>query len=200
MQITKTPVTVYAESTPNPATMKFVANKMLIQGDFAEYTTPEKTADSPLAAALFNFPFVAEVFISGNFVAITKIDSIDWNDVVLELREFVRDYINAGKEIVTTRLDAPATEQNETNTLAPSTPDTEIEQKIIELLETYVRPAVEQDGGAIHFKSFHDGVVTLVLRGACSGCPSASRTLKSGIEGLLRKMLPEVKEVVAEEL
>lgn len=199
MQTNKTPVTIYTESTPNPATMKFVANKMLIQEGFAEYIAPEQTIDSPLAAALFNFPFVAEIFISGNFVAVTKTDSIEWDDVVHELREFVKDYINAGKEIIKNRQDASATEQNGSST-TPPIQNTEIEQKIIELLDTYVRPAVEQDGGAIHFKSFNDGIVTLVLRGACSGCPSARMTLKSGIEGLLQRMLPEVKEVVAEEL
>ncbi|MES2138695.1 MAG: NifU family protein [Bacteroidota bacterium] len=200
----KKPVIVYAESTPNPASMKFVANQLLVQnGATAQYLSKAETKGSPLAAKLFEFPFVKAVFLTSNFVTVSKTDSIQWEEVTQELRDFVKTYINEGHPIIT---ELPTTEMPVDNTFAAkkemftehSAPSTELEVKIVEILEQYIRPAVESDGGSITFKSFNEGVVTVQLRGACSGCPSSSITLKAGIEGLLKRMVPDVKEVVAE--
>ncbi|PCJ83186.1 MAG: NifU family protein [Flavobacteriales bacterium] len=200
METQSIPTTVYAESTPNPATMKFVANQLLIEnGAIVEYTSPEEAEASPLAAKIFNFPFVTGIFIAGNFISVTKNDIIEWEDVTLELREYVQQYLRSGQSIFANQ---PTTlsEKPTVDSFEEIVPKTDIEEKIVEILEDYIRPAVEQDGGAIHFKSFNDGVLTVILRGACSGCPSSMVTLKAGIQGLFERMLPEVKEVVAEEL
>lgn len=200
----KTPVVIYAESTPNPVSMKFVANRMLVtDGATVQYLDPSETGTSPLAAKLFNFPFVKSVFISTNYITVTRHDSVEWEDITLELREFIRNYISEGNAVVTelpkieTAVDSSF---KETTTVYSEhvAPKTVVETKIVEILEQYIRPAVEQDGGLITFKSFNEGIVTVVLRGACSGCPSSTITLKAGIEGLLKRMIPEVKEVVAE--
>ncbi len=200
----KKPVIVYAESTPNPASMKFVANQLLVQnGATAQYLSKAETKGSPLAAKLFEFPFVKAVFLTSNFVTVSKTDNIQWEEVTQELRDFVKTYINEGHPIIT---ELPTTEMPVDNTFAAkkemftehNAPSTELEVKIVEILEQYIRPAVESDGGSITFKSFNEGVVTVQLRGACSGCPSSSITLKAGIEGLLKRMIPDVKEVVAE--
>jgi NFU1 iron-sulfur cluster scaffold homolog, mitochondrial len=207
METQKVPVAVYAESTPNPATMKFVANKLLIEdGATVEYTSPQAAKASLLASQLFNFPFVAGVFIAGNFVTITKNNMAEWMDVTLDLREFIKDFLSSGKEVLSAPLVIGGDHAGQATIVSPvdpvlndSHPKTEIEHRIVELLEEYIRPAVEQDGGAIHFKSFENGTLKVVLRGACSGCPSSTVTLKAGIQGLFQRMLPEVKEVVAEE-
>jgi NFU1 iron-sulfur cluster scaffold homolog, mitochondrial len=197
----KVPVTVYAEMTPNPKTMKFVANKyLLVPGDSAEFTTmADAKGHSPIAEALFNFPFVKGVFLAANFVTITISDDISWDFVQMELREFVREWLSEGKEVLV-KMPAPKPveskkEDGEAKVYEPS----EYDDAIRNLLDEYVRPAVENDGGAIDFRSFEEGTVTVVLRGACSGCPSSTATLKGGIETLLKSHLPEVKEVVAEE-
>ncbi|MEM9022752.1 MAG: NifU family protein [Bacteroidota bacterium] len=205
MEKTMVPTHVYAESTPNPATMKFVANQLLIEnGATVEYTDAAATANAPLAARLFSFPFVTGVFIASNFVTITKVESVDWYDVTLELREYITNFLQAGNEVF---LKAPEHTQHAASDAAEETfipldaqPANSQEEQIINILEEYVRPAVEGDGGAIHFKSFDNGILTVTLRGACSGCPSSMVTLKSGIEGLFQRMMPEVQEVVAEEL
>lgn len=196
---TKTIYTVYAESTPNPATMKFVANRVLLEHGLAEYTSVEDAKGSPLALSLFKFPFVTGVFIQGNFITVLKNDMVSWQDVVLELREFVRDYLNSGGAIVTELPDmATATVQQATAMAGHAEPSSEIEEQIIAVLEEEIRPAVAQDGGNITFKGLQDGVVSVVLRGACSGCPSSTVTLKNGIETLLRNRFPgSVSEVVA---
>lgn len=196
----KVPVTVYAEMTPNPKTMKFVANKyLLIPGDSAEFTNlSEAKGFSPLAEALFNFPFVRGVFLASNFVTISISEDVSWDFVQMELREFVREWLSDGKEVLIQKpLPKPVETQStkEGKVYEPS----EYDNAIMELLDEYVRPAVENDGGAIDFRSFENGTVTVVLRGACSGCPSSTATLKGGIETLLKSHLPEVKEVVAEE-
>ena len=194
MEKTGIPITIYAESTPNPATMKFVANKILHSGKSLEYLSPEETKSSPLAAKLFDFPFIKGVFISNNFITLTKAGQVDWNDVIFELREFIRDYLSNGKPILLGDKDEkPKPGKQIKNNTEPS----EIDKRIIGVLDEYVRPAVEQDGGNIVFDSFEDGQVHLVMQGACSGCPSAMMTLKTGIEGLLKRMVPEVEEVVA---
>jgi NFU1 iron-sulfur cluster scaffold homolog, mitochondrial len=193
-------VTVYAEMTPNPATMKFVANKyLLINGESVDFSSQaEAKGYSPLAEELFNFPFVKTVFIAANFVSITKTDAIGWDFVQMELREFVKNWISEGKDVLI-QMPAPKpveqkTESGEKKVYAPS----EFDQAIVNLLDEYVRPAVESDGGAIDFRSFDNGVVTVLLRGSCAGCPSSTATLKGGIENLLKQHIPEVTEVVAE--
>lgn len=202
------PYTIYVEATPNPASMKFVANKTLIteKGASAEYKNISETKTAPIAKQLFQFPFVKTVFISGNYITITKTDAIDWDEITLELRVFLTDYLNKGNLIVTAlptqkiAVDNTFTETKTINT-QHAAPQNEVEAKIIEVLDQYIRPAVEQDGGLITFKELKEGVVTVQMRGACSGCPSSTMTLKAGIEALLKRLLPDaVKEVVSEAL
>jgi Fe-S cluster biogenesis protein NfuA len=195
------PVTVYAEMTPNPNTMKFVANKyLLITGDSVEFTSrAEAKGFSPLAEELFNFPFVKGVFIAANFVTITKSEDISWDFVQMELREFVKEYLSFGKDVlVMMPAPKPVEVKQEDNQPTKVYEPSEFDEAIVALLDEYVRPAVENDGGAIDFRSYEDGVVTVIMRGACSGCPSSTATLKGGIENLLKQHIPEVKEVVAE--
>lgn len=200
----KVPTSVYAEMTPNPATMKFVSNQLLIDGGHtAEYTQASQTKDSSeLAEQLFNFPFVKGVFVASNFITITKTDAIQWDMVNLELRIFIKDWLEEGKAVVTKLPAQPESKEEAAGRtdFANAVPQNAEEEQIIDLLEEYVRPAVEGDGGAINFKSYQDGIVTVVLRGACSGCPSSTITLKNGIEALLKQHLPGLKEVIAEEL
>jgi Fe-S cluster biogenesis protein NfuA len=201
------PYIIYAESTPNPATQKFVANKLLLaqEGATAEYKSASETKEAPLPAKLFQFPFVKSVFVNANFITITKSDIVTWDDITLELREFIRDYLNKGGEVV---LNLPQKEIHTDSSFKNTTtvftehalPQSEAEHKIIEVLEQYIRPAVEQDGGLITFHSYENGTVTVQLKGSCSGCPSSTVTLKAGIEALLRRMVPGVQEVVAEAL
>jgi Fe-S cluster biogenesis protein NfuA len=202
--LVKRPTIIYAESTPNPASMKFVANRLLVEnGATAQYLSKSETQGSPLAANLFDFPFVKAIFMASNFVTITKTDAVQWEEITLELRDFLRIYISEGKELINV---LPATEMPVDNTFTEkkevytehAAPATELEVKIVEILEQYIRPAVESDGGSITFKSFTDGIVTVQLRGSCSGCPSSAITLKAGIEALLKRMVPDVTEVVAE--
>lgn len=198
--------TVYAEMTPNPATMKFVADRPIVQIDgVAEYLSASEAKDSsPLAEQLFGFPFVKGVFISTNFVTITKNDSISWDYITMELREFVMDYLRKNV-LAVIKFPEPKKGEGEVKKFSMlgksshAQPQSEIDSKIISILDEYVRPAVENDGGAIHFQSFDNGKVNLVLRGSCSGCPSSMVTLKSGVEQLLKSMLPEVSEVLAVE-
>ena len=196
------PVTLYAESTPNPLTMRYVCDRLLVQdGRLLEFRTPEEPVGvSPLAEKLFNLPFVTGVFISSNFITVTRNHSVDWDLVNLELRDYITEYLRTDGRVV--YEDAPAqalADANErANTHAPAKgPD---DERIIRVLEEYIRPAVEGDGGHIAFKSFDEGIVTVSLRGSCSGCPSSMVTLKQGIENLLKHEVPGVREVVAEEL
>lgn len=194
------PVTVYAEMTPNPTTMKFVANKHLLgMGDSAEFhSLAEARGYSPLAEELFRLPFVQGVFIASNFVTVTKTDNLSWDFITMELREFVRNWLAEGKEIL---IQMPpkngAPSEDETRVRKEYAPS-EYDDAIRDLLDEYVRPAVEGDGGAIDYRGFENGVVTVVMRGSCAGCPSSTATLKGGIERLLMQHLPDVKEVVAE--
>jgi Fe-S cluster biogenesis protein NfuA len=193
------PYTIYAESTPNPTTMKFVANKLLLERGLAEYTSMEDAKGSPLALKLFGFPFVTGVFIQDNFITVMKSDMISWEDVVLELREFIRDYLNSGGAIIT-EFDAASvlSQEQVAATTVHAEAQSELEEKIIAILDNEVGPAVARDGGNITFKGYDNGVVNVVLRGACSGCPSSTVTLKNGIETLLKNRLPgEISEVVA---
>lgn len=199
------PVVIYAESTPNPSSMKFVADRLLLRGNAtAEYKNASETKGSLLAQELFSFPFVKNVFISYNYITITKTDAVSWEEITNDLREFLKTFINDGNEVV---KDLPSKEVHTDSSFKETTtvftehalPQNETEHKIIEVLEQYIRPAVENDGGLITFKSFANGIVTVVLKGSCSGCPSSTVTLKAGIEALLKRMVPGVNEVVAEE-
>ncbi|MCD2258676.1 NifU family protein [Psychroserpens luteolus] len=192
----KVPVTVYAESTPNPSVLKFVANKKLVT-KYHEFTSIDETAYAPLANKLFHFPFVKSVFMEENFVSITKFDVADWNDITMELREFIRSYIENGEAIINS--DAPEVKQKSDQHL-----DEQYEQKddvskeIINILEEYVKPAVASDGGNIEFQSYdpQEKKVKVILQGACSGCPSSTFTLKNGIENMLREMMKGKVETV----
>ncbi len=198
MEAVKNPIVVFGESTPNPNTLKFVVNKLLVDGGaILEYTKPEETKGSPLAAKLFQFPFVKNVFMVNNFITITKAEGIAWSDIMNELREFLKKYFEEGGVVLT---EAPLLESKDIaiKNVAPSI-TSDLDMKIVEILDEFIKPAVEQDGGAITFRSFKDGVVTVALQGACSGCPSSKMTLKAGIEGLLKRMVPEVQSVVAED-
>ena len=193
-------VSIYAEASPNPESMKFVLNSTLLpDGVSVDYPNVEAAANSPIAQELFGFDYVGRVFIAQNFVTVTKTQpELGWTSIIPELRQFIKSYVEAGGTLFTVD---PAAEQKAAQAASagdPSQQNSFTSQKIIDLLDNYVRPAVEQDGGNITFKSFHDGVVTVNLQGSCSGCPSATVTLKSGIENLLKRMVPEVKEVVAE--
>lgn len=202
------PYIIYAESTPNPASMKFVANKILIteRGATVEYKSINDTLTAPIAKQLFQFPFVKTIFISANYITITKTDAVDWDDIMMELRVFITEYLNAGKLIVTALPKQEVAVDNtfsETKSISTqhNAPQNEVEAKIVEILEQYIRPAVENDGGLITFKSLIDGIVTVQMRGSCSGCPSSTITLKAGIEALLKRLMPDaVKEVVSEAL
>jgi Fe-S cluster biogenesis protein NfuA len=186
---TKVPVTVYAESTPNPSVMKFVANKPLADGTF-EFKNIDDTAEAPLAKELFTFPFVKEVFISANYVSVMKYNVADWNEVTMELREFIRGYIEQDKPIlndgILTQESAQTADSGENKA-----PRTDFDKEIISILDEYVKPAVASDGGHIAFDSYDEDTKTVrvILQGACSGCPSATVTLKNGIENMLREML-----------
>ncbi len=192
-------VSVYAEANPNPESMKFVVNLSLLpEGQSVDYPNLESALESPLAQELFNFDYVSRVFIASNFVTVTKDTGIEWVKLIPELRAFLKSYIEAGGPAFNEGFDAgkPTAGTAETGDLSDE--DAVIAKKVTDLLENYVRPAVEQDGGNITFKSYKDGVVTVFLQGSCSGCPSATVTLKSGIENLLKRMVPEVTEVVAD--
>src|SRR5882757_5061838 len=188
-------ISIYTEMTPNPETMKFVANKLLYPGKSIDFPDVEAAKPSPVAIELFGFPFIKSIFIASNFVTLTKTPDTDWNDVIPTIRHFLKEYLEEAKsvineeEIVVTRAEGG-------NTIAAD--DNDIVKRIKELLENYVKPAVEMDGGAIQFRSYQQGVVNLMLQGSCSGCPSSMITLKAGIEGMMKRMIPEVKEVVAE--
>jgi Fe-S cluster biogenesis protein NfuA len=188
-------VSIYTEMTPNPETMKFVANKLLYPGKSVDFQDIDAAKPSPLALELFSFPFVKSVFIASNFVTLTKTVDADWEDIKPSIRQFLKDYLEDGKPIVN-EDELPASASSEGNIVLSE--DGDVVKRIKELLENYVKPAAEMDGGAIQFKSFDDGVVTLMLQGSCSGCPSSMITLKSGIEGMMKRMIPEVTEVVAE--
>lgn len=180
---------VYAEQTPNPETMKFVFNKMILPDDSADFPSRDKTDSSPLAKNLFEFNFVNGVFIMNNFVTITRTEGSLWEDIIPIVKEFLKSYIEAKEPILFKTI---------SNDRIDFGDDTTIVAQIKDVLDTYVKPAVENDGGQIVFKDYMNGIVTLEMRGSCSGCPSSTITLKRGIEAMLTRMIPEVKEVIAE--
>jgi len=181
--------------TPNPETMKFVANKLLYPGKSIDFPDVSSAKPSPLAVELFGFPFIRSVFIASNFVTLTKTSETDWQDVIPTVRQFLKEYLEEGKSVINEE-EVQSMKQEATNDV--SADDDDVVKRIKELLDNYVKPAVEMDGGAIQFKSYQQGVVNLMLQGSCSGCPSSMITLKAGIEGMMKRMIPEVKDVVAE--
>jgi len=183
----KIPITIYAESTPNPAAMKFVANKPLVINSI-EFKKVEDSQKAPMAQALFQFPFVKEIFFDANYVSILKSETTDWESVVMELREFIKNYLSSGKTIVEEDLDLPTQE----NTIERM-PLSAVEEEIVSILNEYVKPAVASDGGNIAFEHYDadQKIVHVLLQGACSGCPSSTFTLKNGIENILKEMLPQ---------
>ena len=187
------PISIYTEMTPNPVTMKFVLNFLLIdeEGTSIEFRTKEKAEVSPLAKKIFELPYVNGVFITSNFITVTRDESCEWFEVMPEIKELIKAKLTLKEPLLTGDF---ITEESE----APINFSGDIEQKIISILDEYIRPAVEGDGGAIHFKSFENGAVTVMLRGSCHGCPSTNTTLKMGVQNLLREMLPEVKNVITE--
>ncbi|MBP6185011.1 MAG: NifU family protein [Saprospiraceae bacterium] len=199
-QTVKPAVMMYTEQTPNPESLKYVTNRMIYQGT-ADFKTAEVAAEwSPLANALFAMPYVKGVYISNNFVTVSKELNYQWEDIMLPLKAFIKEYLESGNEIISEGYAEAQAELEAVsgNSFNYSEADSEIVNKIRELIETYVKPAVEMDGGNIEFKHFQDGIVTVILQGSCSGCPSSTVTLKSGIEGMLKRMVPEVREVVSE--
>jgi len=188
-------ISIYTEMTPNPETMKFVANKLLYPGKSIDFPDVESAKPSPLATELFGFPFIRSIFIASNFVTLTKTPETAWDDVIPSIRQFLKEYLEELKPVIN-EDEVAAMKQESTNVVAAD--DDDVVKRVKELLENYVKPAVEMDGGAIQFKSYNDGVVNLMMQGSCSGCPSSMITLKAGIEGMMKRMIPEVREVVAE--
>jgi Fe-S cluster biogenesis protein NfuA len=189
----KVPISIYAESTPNPSVMKFVANKRLTDSN-VEYKNIDQAKQASLALELFNFSYVKEIFVSENYISITKDDSKDWNNIVLELREFILRALEMNK-VLTNNFNSKKNISKK-----KKIPKSKIEKKIISILEEYVKPAVASDGGDIVFDSYQkvNKNVNVILQGACSGCPSSTITLKNGIENILKDMLPgEINSVNA---
>ncbi len=192
----KVPVTVYAESTPNPSAMKFVANKKLVTSTH-DFTSIDEAKYSPLATQLFHLPFVKGVFMDENYISITKYDVAEWNDITMELRDFIRNYIENGKEIVIANAPEVIKKSSEQLDITYENLD-DTSKEIINILEEYVKPAVASDGGNIQFESYNpeSKTVKVILQGACSGCPSSTFTLKSGIENMLKEMMKGKVELV----
>ena len=197
-QTKKMPVQIYAESTPNPNVMKFVTNKLLSPQNI-EVLSAEQTGGVPLAKSLFNFPFVKEVFISENYVSISKIETLDWFEITNELRSFLKKYIEEGKPIIDDHYEATNHNKNTIESIQVENLDN-TSQEIVAILDEYIKPAVTSDGGNIMFQSYNpeSKIVNVILQGACSGCPSSTITLKNGIEATLKQLLPDkIEEVIA---
>ena len=196
---TTSPVMLHTEQTPNPESLKFVTNRMLYRG--TADCPDEATAREwwPLAAGLFDQPFVKGIYITNNFVTITKEPNYDWADIMLKLKSFIKDFVEGGGEIIKEgfeeEMKKAAAQHAEEHFTGE---DGELAQRIKELIDTYVKPAVEMDGGNIEFRAYEKGKVYVSMHGSCSGCPSSTVTLKAGIEGMLKRMVPEVQEVVQE--
>lgn len=191
MENKNTTVEIYTEYTPNPNTLKFITDKTLVEEGSVDFPTASSAESCPLALDLFRFDFVKRVFMAANFVTVTKSEGMEWEEVSGMIKSLIKGYLEEGKPLF------KETHKNISST-APVEGEPEVVTKIKVVLDEYIRPAVEQDGGAINFESFIDGVVKVQLQGSCSGCPSSTVTLKSGIENLLKRMVPEVTEVVAE--
>lgn len=189
-------ITIYTESSPNPNSLKFVLNFYILENASKDFPSIEDTQSSPLAKALFEeFTYVERVFIASNFITITKDMATDWYEAIPTIKAFIKQWLEEKKEVFNGAIEQEIKEEQK-----PSfNENAAIENKIISLLDDYVKPAVESDGGAISFHSYNEGVVKVQLQGSCSGCPSSTVTLKAGIENLLKRMMPnEVTEVIAE--
>jgi NFU1 iron-sulfur cluster scaffold homolog, mitochondrial len=183
IQAAPKPISIYLESNPNPNSLKFVVNEMLVpEGMSFDFPDPNSAKDAPLAQELFMYPFVDRVFYMSNFVTVTKKEDVEWIEVQNVLRDHIQKFLESGKLILDQKEEPAQTAEEETETI----------KQIKNILDEYIRPAVEQDGGAITFHSFKDGIVTVRLQGSCSGCPSSTVTLKAGIENLFTRMMPEV--------
>lgn len=185
----KIPISIYSESTPNPAVLKFVANKKLV--DFQiEFNSIDECENSPLALRLFNFPFVKSVFIDKNFISITKYNTYSWDDITLTIRNFIKEYLERDNKVL-------ADDYQKEQVVDQENLD-ETSKEIVSILDEYIKPAVAADGGNIMFKSYNkeNKSVSVILQGACSGCPSSTITLKNGIENMLKKLLKGKVEVV----
>jgi len=191
-ELYKRTVHLYLESNPNPNSLKFVANFMLIpDGESFDFGNPEAASDSPLATALFKRPEVSRVFFMNNFITITKHEGVEWEDIREDLKLFIKEYLEEDKALFNEdQVENTPKEEDEPEDIS----------KIKNILDEYIKPAVEQDGGAIVFDSYKDGVVKVLLQGSCSGCPSSTLTLKAGIENLLKSMMPEIVSVEAESI
>ncbi|GAA0892380.1 NifU family protein [Fulvivirga kasyanovii] len=187
--IDKRVVNLYMESNPNPNSLKFVANFMLLP-DGVSYDFPSEAAasEAPLASELFKYDFVDRVFYMSNFITVTKKEEFEWEEIKDQIKQHIQVFLESGKPIIKDTIQDEQFDENDSETV----------KKIKGILDEYIRPAVEQDGGAISFHSYHEGVVKVLLQGSCSGCPSSTVTLKAGIENLLKRMLPEIQSVEAE--
>jgi NFU1 iron-sulfur cluster scaffold homolog, mitochondrial len=184
-------VTLYLEANPNPNSLKFVANYMLLpEGTSFDFADKEAADISPLAQELLEMPHVERVFFMSNFVTVTKTPDVDWIEIQASIKAHIQQYLESGRALIT--------KQPQADTPGLKQPGNDTEAKIMNILDEYVRPAVESDGGAIQFHSFEGGVVKVLLQGSCSGCPSSTITLKAGIENLLKRMVPEVQSVEAQ--
>ena len=189
LQVAPKAISVYLESNPNPNSMKFVISEMLVPETMSfDFPTQESASHAPLAQELFMYPFVDRVFYMSNFITVTKKEEVEWIEIQSIIRDHIQKFLESGKLILDQKAPEGAPVQEETETI----------KKIKTILDDYIRPAVEQDGGAITFHSFNEGIVTVALQGSCSGCPSSTITLKAGIENLFKNMMPEeVKGVEA---
>lgn len=198
----KAPITIYAEMTPNPKAMKFVGNLAIVSnGESYEFGQDSDTQKAPLARVLFTFPFVKSVMLSQNFVTLTIIDALEWDDVVMEVREYLTNYLQAGQPIIDEEAMEVEVKEAEVKGEFAALPKPgqvrDIDKKIQHILKEYVSPAVENDGGAIAFDSFEDGELKVKLSGACNGCPSSTQTLQYGVQNIFEKLLPQVTKVTS---
>ena len=187
LQATPKNIHIYLESNPNPNSLKFVVNEMLIPDGLSfDFPDAESTTDAPLAKELFDYPFVDRVFYMSNFITVTKKEDVEWLEIQNKLKDHIKKFLESGRFII---------EVNEAEA-EPVQEETETVKKIKTILDDYIKPAVEQDGGAITFHSYRDGVVKVRLQGSCSGCPSSMVTLKAGIENLFKRMMPDEVQAV----
>lgn len=201
MESKRIPVSIYAEVTPNPTVMKFVSNMEINPNDSIEFKNIEEAQLSPLCAKLFAFPFVKEVFLAKNFIAITKFNIVEWEDVAMEVRVMIQEYIATGGVVIKeikSEDELPVMHVTPEEKAVDKVPENEIEERIIAILEEYIKPSVAQDGGDIIFSDYQDGVLKVKLQGACNGCPSAAVTLKQGVQSIFQQMMPNEVHTVEE--
>lgn len=192
-------VMIYTEQTPNPESLKFVTNRLLYRGT-ADFKEEEMAREwSPMAAALFDLPYVRGVYISSSFVTVTKELNYEWSEIMFRLKTFIKKYIESGAAIIKDGYEAVAEEEQAKIAAEQFVGEGgDVSQRIKELIDAHVKPAVAMDGGNIEFRAYENGTVYVIMQGSCNGCPSATVTLKAGIEAMLKQMVPEVREVVQE--